>query len=333
MTYLSSIFENLKQHTIRGNRLFGLTESEKARKYLEKNTGSDETIAKELMSISGIGYNKAAKILENFGKNIHLDELKSWYKDVCGEKKYRTMKEFISNYANLYTEYRQMKRKKFAAAVTAGVMFFYLNVSAREMPTEKNIIIPKSRTMIEATTDAYFKKLVNYQMNDLKAKHSDGRMNLDHFVEDIKPYEHYIRYKAAEIGVPQNVALGVFMVEHGGEKNMGEITPIAAREIGISKKDIENPEKNIEGSLSYLKKLHYKYDDWTLAVTAYNYGETNMDNLIKNYSRRNDRTPVDWSDIHRDQKLRKKINIISRIYAPKVFAKGMLYQDQQIYKN
>ena len=50
--------------------------------------------------------------------------------------------------------------------------------------------------------------------------------------------------------------------------------------------DRTNPEKNAHAAAKYMRHLHDRFGDWSLALAAYNAGETRVDNLLRKFAAR-----------------------------------------------
>lgn len=109
----------------------------------------------------------------------------------------------------------------------------------------------------------------------------------------IRDYEDRIRTVAEQMGVNPELAVRMFTKESGGNKDavsnkgaagLGQLMPAAAKEMGISKEDRFDPNKNIVASVGYLRKQLDKYGgDAEKALAAYNWGPGNLDkHLAKN---------------------------------------------------
>jgi membrane-bound lytic murein transglycosylase D len=48
--------------------------------------------------------------------------------------------------------------------------------------------------------------------------------------------------------------------------------------------DRTNPEKNAHAAAKYMRHLHDRFGDWSLALAAYNAGETRVDNLLRKFA-------------------------------------------------
>jgi membrane-bound lytic murein transglycosylase D len=69
--------------------------------------------------------------------------------------------------------------------------------------------------------------------------------------------------------------------------------------------DRTNPEKNARAAAKYMRHLHDRFGDWSLALAAYNAGETRVDNLLKKFAVR------DYSSIA------NKLPAETQMYVPK----------------
>ncbi|MDO8565307.1 MAG: lytic transglycosylase domain-containing protein [bacterium] len=116
----------------------------------------------------------------------------------------------------------------------------------------------------------------------------------------IEKHEDTIREKAIENGVPQDVAIGVGLLENGGSDTakspagalgVYQLMPGTARSLGLKvTKSIDErkiPEKNIDAGMRYLKGNFERFGDWGLATWAYHAGEGNVSNAIKIYAKAN----------------------------------------------
>jgi len=92
-----------------------------------------------------------------------------------------------------------------------------------------------------------------------------------------------IRDEAIRQGVPPDIALRVAQVESGlnpnargpkGEIGIMQLMPGTARELGVNPYDTI---ENIRGGIRYLKMMHDRFGDWSLAVAAYNAGPRNVE--------------------------------------------------------
>lgn len=116
----------------------------------------------------------------------------------------------------------------------------------------------------------------------------------------IKKHEKTIRQKAKENGVPEDVAIGVGLLENGGSETakspagalgVYQLMPGTARALGltVNKKVDErtNPEKNIDAGMRYLKANFDRFGDWGLATWAYHAGEGNVSKALQMYAKAN----------------------------------------------
>ncbi|MGH7894563.1 MAG: lytic transglycosylase domain-containing protein [Candidatus Binatia bacterium] len=99
-----------------------------------------------------------------------------------------------------------------------------------------------------------------------------------------------------------------------GELGIWQLRPATARRFGLQVSDERDDRTHLEratrAAASYLAFLHERYDDWPLAIAAYNAGEGRVDRAL---ARRPGATFWDLAEYRVLPKL-------SRDYVPKVFA-------------
>lgn len=103
-------------------------------------------------------------------------------------------------------------------------------------------------------------------------------------------YEEAVIAEAKRQGVDPNLALHVLYKETGNLANpesarskagaigVMQLMPKTAKELGVNPMD---PMENIQGGISYLKKMYGKYQDPALAAAAYNAGPGRLDKALK----------------------------------------------------
>ncbi len=62
-------------------------------------------------------------------------------------------------------------------------------------------------------------------------------------------------------------------VSHAGAIGLGQLMPGTAASLGVNPWD---PLQNLWGTASYLRQKYLEFDDWTLALAAYNAGSGNV---------------------------------------------------------
>lgn len=103
-------------------------------------------------------------------------------------------------------------------------------------------------------------------------------------------YEDVVVKEAERLGVDPNLALHVLYKETGNLKNpetarskagaigVMQLMPRTAKELGV---DPLNPEENIRGGITYLKKMLDQFNDPTLALAAYNAGPGRVNQVLR----------------------------------------------------
>jgi soluble lytic murein transglycosylase-like protein len=116
----------------------------------------------------------------------------------------------------------------------------------------------------------------------------------------IKKHEKTIREKARANGVPEDVAIGVGLLENGGSETakspagalgVFQLMPGTARALGLTvNKTVDerrDPVKNIDAGMRYLKSNYDRFGDWGLATWAYHAGEGNVSKALQMYAKAN----------------------------------------------
>jgi soluble lytic murein transglycosylase-like protein len=116
----------------------------------------------------------------------------------------------------------------------------------------------------------------------------------------IQKHESTIRAKARKNGVPEDVAIGIGLLENGGSDTakspagalgVFQLMPGTARNLGLTVNskvdDRRNPEKNIDAGMRYLAMNYERFGDWGLSTWAYHAGEGNVTKALKIYAKAN----------------------------------------------
>jgi len=116
----------------------------------------------------------------------------------------------------------------------------------------------------------------------------------------IKKHEKTIREKARKYGVPEDVAIGVGLLENGGSETakspagalgVFQLMPGTARSLGLTVNgkvdERRNPAANIDAGMRYLALNYYRFGDWGLATWAYHAGEGNVAKAVQLYAKAN----------------------------------------------
>lgn len=77
-----------------------------------------------------------------------------------------------------------------------------------------------------------------------------------------------------ESGTKQWTAGGNLVTSSAGALGVFQLMPGTAAGLGVDPTDVN---QNIQGGIAYLKQLYSKYNDWSLALAAYNAGPGRID--------------------------------------------------------
>lgn len=115
-----------------------------------------------------------------------------------------------------------------------------------------------------------------------------GRRETQNMLAKFPLYENLIKQVLSEEGVPEWLCflplaesrLNLTAVSSAGAEGLWQIMPATARSLGLRVNDRIDERldvvKSSRAAARYLKKLHDRFDDWLLALAAYNCGPGNV---------------------------------------------------------
>lgn len=198
--------------------------------------------------------------------------------------------------------------------VPGAVMFAFIQLPFKVNFSASEIALPLATAQVEAggiqsvlnapLADVFFGKDENPRVAssiiESKAEFVKTRKAYPAALAVIQKHENTIREKARKKNVPEDVALGVGLLENGGSETakspagalgVFQLMPGTARNLGLvvnSKVDERRiPEKNIEAGVTYLRKNYERFGDWGLSTWAYHAGEGNVAKALKIYAKAN----------------------------------------------
>ncbi|OHA92106.1 MAG: hypothetical protein A3J09_01255 [Candidatus Zambryskibacteria bacterium RIFCSPLOWO2_02_FULL_51_21] len=196
---------------------------------------------------------------------------------------------------------------RFAAVIVPGAFLFGLF----QFPVKMPVVLPVSKVVVGEVissretlpiTEVFFgadasaqetKKVIDKQVGFVSSRNAYPAS-----LAVIQKHEKIIREKARKYGVPEDVAIGVGLLENGGSDTavssagalgVFQLMPGTARSLGltVNKKVDERkiPEKNIDAGMRYLALNYYRFGDWGLATWAYHAGEGNVAKAVQLYAK------------------------------------------------
>jgi soluble lytic murein transglycosylase-like protein len=110
-------------------------------------------------------------------------------------------------------------------------------------------------------------------------------------MNNVAQYRIWIYQASQSHGVPSDIALAVAQRESGLRQywNDGTIKVGDAGEIGMFQvkpstapsADLRDPEQNIGAGVGYLEQLYRRYQVWNLAIAAYTWGPSRVDDVLR----------------------------------------------------
>lgn len=146
-------------------------------------------------------------------------------------------------------------------------------------------------------------------------------------------YLHHVLSEVEQRGMPSELALlplvesgyNPFAYSRSGAAGAWQFMPPTADRFNLRRNWWYDGRKDVVAStaaaLDYLQYLHNKFDDWLLAVAAYNFGEGSIQRAIN--ANRERGKPTDFWHL--------TLRAETRAYVPKLLALGRLVQEPQRY--
>jgi len=155
----------------------------------------------------------------------------------------------------------------------------------------------------------------------------------DKIVRNARPYLYHIVAEIEKRGLPLEIALlpaieSVYeplAVSHKNAAGIWQFVPGTARDFGLKQTAWYDGRRDVmastQAALDYLQRLYGLFNDWYLALAAYNYGEGNLGKAIKRNLARGKPTDF-WSlDLPRE----------TRRYVPKLIALAKIIAQPEAY--
>lgn len=137
-----------------------------------------------------------------------------------------------------------------------------------------------------------------------------------------EPYAYYIIQRCIERGLPVELALMPFIessydpfaYSQAGASGLWQFMPATAKSLGLGKSWWFDSRRDLilstDAALDYLEKLYKRYDDWLLAVAAYNSGPARVSRAIRKNKKNN--LPTDFWSLNLPKETR---NYVPRLLA------------------
>lgn len=165
--------------------------------------------------------------------------------------------------------------------------------------------------------------------------YASNQKYLDRVAERARPFLYYIVTETEKRNMPLEIALlpvvesafQTFAYSHGRAAGIWQFIPGTGRMYGLRQNWWYDGRRDVwastQAALKYLSALHKKFDDWELALAAYNSGSGTVRKAIRKNLRRGRATDF-WS-------LRRNLPKETRGYVPKLLAISAIVADPQKY--
>ena len=154
---------------------------------------------------------------------------------------------------------------------------------------------------------------------------------VDRVVKRASRYYHYILHETIKRGMPAELALlpivesayDPFAYSHGRAAGAWQFIPSTGKYFGLKKTWWYDGRRDIvastDAALTYLQQLHKRFDDWELALAAYNAGGGTVSLAMKKNRRKG--KPTDFWSL--------KLPAETTAYVPKLLAVAKVFRDPQ----
>ncbi|GEM_PF-1453426 len=200
-------------------------------------------------------------------------------------------------------QYKKSFRKKkiallcaYAACfLTASSLAYAIDSNTNPSPitrTELKALVKKSHLALGITPETVA------EVNAMRGS-KEGREYMTAALKRMQQYQPYIEAQLKENTIPTNI-LALPLVESGynmnsksamGAAGIWQFIPSTAKQFGLvvnaERDDRLNLKLSTQAAIAYLNTLYAKYQDWRLALIAYEYGDVATDRLIKQVGSRN----------------------------------------------
>ena len=155
----------------------------------------------------------------------------------------------------------------------------------------------------------------------------------DRVIERAGPYLHYIVSETERRGIPMEIALlpivesafDPFAYSYARASGLWQFMPATGRHYGLEQTWWYDGRRDVvaatDAALTYLEELNKQFNDWELALAAYNSGRGTVANSIKR--NRKAGKPVDFWSLSLPRE--------TSAYVPKLLALGKIFRDPASY--
>jgi len=183
---------------------------------------------------------------------------------------------------------------------------------------------PEIQFQLTVTENEAFAKYFHYfTAVDANGRPGRGRQAFERWLERSQPFLPYVRQVFRERGLPEDLVFlpfaesgyNAWAYSRAGAAGMWQFMPFTGRKFGLKvdwwSDERRDPFKSTHAAADYLTVLHKMFDDWYLALAAYNAGEGRISRAMKKSGCDN------YFDLTKDRKL---LALETRDYVPKFLA-------------